>query len=98
MALLSPTGQVISGIAYRYPTRLPYVENGTAPRIVVQPIILGLPARREDLTVKPPETVTPAAAPAPASWLDQEMIPGVKNTWLALGGGLAAMMFFGSKR
>lgn len=88
MSLVSPTsGLQISG------TRYPYYPTRTGSTT----IILGLPVRREDLTVKPPETVTPAVAPVSTSWLDGEMIAGVKNTWLALGLGIGAAFLFNKR-
>jgi hypothetical protein len=91
--LLAPT----TGL---YRTDTPYFDPARyyGTRAGSTTIILGLPVRKEDLTPKPPETVTSTVAPAATSWLDGEMIAGVKNTWLALGAGIAAALFFGSKR
>jgi hypothetical protein len=43
-----------------------------------------------------PQTVAAATAPA-TSWLDEQLIPGINNSYLLLG-GIAAFLFFGGKK
>jgi hypothetical protein len=43
-----------------------------------------------------PQTVAAATA-TPTSWLDQQMIPGINNSFLLLG-GIAAFVFLGGKK
>jgi hypothetical protein len=45
--------------------------------------------------IPPPQTV--AAATQPVSWLDRQLISGVPNKYLLLG-GLGAALFFGGKK
>ncbi|MBZ5532615.1 MAG: hypothetical protein LAO20_14375 [Acidobacteriia bacterium] len=81
---LNPATQ--PGVFTTLPAQVPSTQASTKP-LVVTPTSGTIPS---------PATVAAAAAPA-SSWFDQQMIPGVKNSYLVLG-GIAALLLFGGKK
>jgi hypothetical protein len=90
-----PTPQPVTflGPPAQAPATQPTTANTLPAQVPVgQPTVIVTPTSGP---IPSPQSV--AAAAAPASWFDQQMIPGVKNSYLVLG-GLGLLVLFGGRK